>query len=319
MDVVAGPGRRQLLTLAATPMWMPPLPLLSLLPFVASGCAVNTDRDHDGENAPTANDLPRQPRMAWVFSSGGPRSYVHVGVLKALDELGVAPDLLVGASVGSLVSVLRAAGMSGLQLERLALELNPVSLARVARLFGGESERLSGAAIAELVRDQLRALGRTPELEKLPLMVVCVAHRIEPGSPGTVAFNCGDAGLAVQASSAIEGQFTPVRIRGQRHVDSDLHVPLPVRIARQLGAQRVLAVDASAHEDKAPSGAERYRSGDLRKRATTKPDAAAADLLLHPHFGYWVNLSREFRQRAIEAGYRETLAQGARIKALHAA
>lgn len=314
MTVVPRLYRRQLLALAAAPTGLP-----LLLPLLAGGCAVNTDRDHNGKDAPTAIALPRQPRVAWVFSSGGPRGFVHVGVLKALDELGVAPDLLVGASVGSLVSVLRAAGMTGLQLERLALDFNPVTLARVARLFGGDGERLSGTAIAELVRDQLRALGHTPQLEKLPLMAVCVAHRIEPGSPGTVAFNCGDAGLAVQASAAIEGQFTPVRIRGQRHVDADLHVPLPVRLARALGAQRVLAVDASAHEEKAPPGSERYRSGDLRKRAATKPDAAAADLLLHPHFGYWVSLSQEFRQRAIDAGYRETLAQGVRIKALHAA
>jgi NTE family protein len=134
-----------------------------------------------------------------------------------------------------------------------------------------------------------------------------------------VGFNRGDAGVAVQAAAAIEGQFTPVRIRGQRHVDADLHVPLPVRIARQLGATRVLAVDASAHENQAPPGAERYRSGDLRKRAATRPDAEAADVLLHPQFGYWVSLSQEFRQRAIDAGYRETMAQAGRIKALHAA
>jgi NTE family protein len=188
----------------------------------------------------------------------------------------------------------------------------------VARLFGGEGERLSGSAIADLVREQLLAKGSATRLEALPLMAVCVAHRLGPAATGTVAFNRGDAGLAVQASSAIEGQFTPVRIRGQRHVDADLHMPLPVRLARQLGALRVLAVDASAHEERAPPGAERYRSGDLRKRASTQPDASAADMLLHPHFGYWVSLSQEFRQRAIDAGYRETLAQGAAIKALHA-
>ncbi len=291
----------------------------AILPWLGSGCAVNTDRDHRGDDAPSAAALPRQARVAWVFSSGGPRGFVHVGVIKALDELGVVPDLLVGASVGALVSVLRAGGIKGDELQQLALDLSPLRLARVARLWGGEGERLSGSALADLVRGQLQAKGQPTKLEVLPLMTACVAQRLDAAGSATVAFNCGDAGLAVQASAAIEGQFTPVRIRGQQHVDADLHMPLPVRMARQMGAMRVLAVDASAHEDQAPPGAERYRSGDLRKRAATKPDAAAADLLLHPQFGYWVSLSQEFRQRAIEAGYRATMAQAARIQLLHAA
>ena len=305
-----GGGRRRYLALAAAP---------ALLPLLSAGCAINTDRDHSGPDAPGNATLPRTPRVAWVFSSGGPRGFVHVGVLKALDELGLVPDLLMGASVGALVSVLRAGGLNGRDLEQLALDFSPIRLARVARLFGGDGERLSGDAVAELVHEQLQAKGQPGQLEKLPLMVACVAQRLHSGSSTTVVFNRGDAGLAVQAAAAIEGQFTPVRIQGLRHVDADLFMPLPVRLARQLGAQRVLAVDASAHEDQAPQGAERYRSSDLRKRALTRPDAAAADLLLHPQFGYWVSLSQEFRQRAIDAGYRETIAQAKRIRALHAA
>lgn len=310
---------------------VPALPgLMGLGVFGAlSGCAINTDRDHRGVDAPSAAALPRNPRVAWVFSSGGPRGFVHVGVLKALDELGVAPDLLVGASVGALVSVLRAGGLPGADMEKLALALSPLSLARVARVWGGEGERLSGSAVADLVRDQLRARGQGPLLEQLPIMTVCVAQRLalpaDAAGAGahsaslTTPFSRGDAGLAVQASAAVEGQFTPVRIHGHRHVDADRYLPLPVRLARQLGAVRVLAVDASAHENQAPAEASRYRVGDLRKRALTQPDADAADVLLHPQFGYWVNLSQEFRQRAMDAGYRETMAQAEKIKALHAA
>ena len=62
---------------------------------------------------------------------------------------------------------------------------------------------------------------------------------------------------------------------------------------------------------------ERFRAGDVRKRALTEPDARAADLLLHPSFGYWVSLSREFRERAIRAGYEATLAQAQRLRELH--
>jgi len=277
-----------------------------------AGCALDPDADHSGPDAPSAVPLPRPARVAWVFSSGGPRGFVHVGVVKALDELGLQPDLIVGASVGALVAVLRAAGLRGPALQALALDLQP---ARLARLSIGGSERLSGSALAGLVHEQLQALGQRPLLQTLPVMAVCVSTRLSDRAP--VAFNRGDAGLAVQAACAIEDQFTPVRIRGQRHADADLTLPLPVRLARALGAQRVLAVDASAHETRAPPGSERWRDGDLRKRALTRPDAQAADLLLHPDIGYYASISRDYRERCIAAGYRSTMAEAVRLRGLH--
>ena len=277
---------------------------------LATGCTLNPDEDHAGADAPASGTLPRAPRIAWVFSSGGPRGFVHVGVLKALDELALVPDLIVGASVGAVMGVMRAAGLPAREIVSLALELDPL---RLARLAVGGSERLSGTAVRELVREHVAPR----RLEQLPTPMVCAAQRLVDGT--VVGFNRGDVGLAVQAAAAIEGQFSPVRIRGQRYADSDRRMPLPVRLAKALGAVRVLAVDASAHEDRAPAGAARYREGDVLKRALTQPDAALADVLLHPDFGYWVNLSREFRERAIEAGYRATLAQAVQLRALHAA
>jgi NTE family protein len=146
--------------------------------------------------------------------------------------------------------------------------------------------------------------------------MVCAAQRLRDGV--VVGFTRGSAGLAVQASAAIEGQLAPLTIRRERYADADQRMPLPVRLARALGAAQVLAVDASAHEDRAPERARGYRDGDLRKRALTQPDALLADVLLHPDFGYWVSLSREFRETAIAAGYRATLADAARLRALHA-
>ena len=282
--------------------------------LLPAGCAVNDDRDHLGAQIPATGPLPRPVRTAWVFSSGGPRGFVHVGVVKALDELQLQPDLIVGASAGALVAVLRAAGMRAAAMEALALDL-PVL--RLMRLSLGGTQRLSGDGVADFVRDELHQLGREPLLDKLPVMVACVSQRLADGA--AVAFTRGDAGLAVQASAAIEGQFTPVRIQGQRYADADLAQPLPVRLARALGAQRVLAVDASAHEDRAPPAAASYRAADQRKRALTQPDAQLADVLLHPEFGYWASTSREYRLRCIAAGYRDTLAAASRIKALHAA
>lgn len=280
-----------------------------------AGCTVLHDSDHAGADAPQALPLARgRPRrVAWVLGSGGPRGFVHVGVVKAMAELGLRPDVVVGASVGALVGSLVAAGLPAARIESLALEITAVELAQWAPL--GE-ERLHGGTLARWVRAQVQAQAGTTAMEGLPIALACVATRLDDGA--SVAFTRGDVGLAVQASAAVQGQFTPVRIRGHRYVDADLYSPLPVRAARALGAARVLAVDASAHEARAPAGAERFRAADQRKRQLTEPDARSADVLLHPDFGYWAGFSREYRGRLIAAGYRDTLAQAPALQRLHA-
>jgi len=276
--------------------------------FALAGCTLQADRDHAGPDAPSAQPIIRPVRVAWVFSSGGPRGFVHVGVIKALEALGLLPDLIVGASAGALVGSLYAAGVRAAELEMLAMDLQPLSLARFAV---GSTEWLSGGGVAEMVR----AHCPVGLLENMPVAMACVAQRRSDGAP--VAFTAGDVGLAVQACVAVQGQFAPVRIRGQQYLDADWTTPLPVRVARALGAQRVLGVDASAFADRAPPGAESFRDSDLRKQALVRADAAYADLVLKPDIGYWASLSREYRERLITAGYRETIAQAKVLRGLH--
>ena len=276
---------------------------------MATGCTISANFDHNDSSAPRFDTtLNRPARVAWVFSSGGPRGFVHIGVIKALEELGLKPDLIVGGSVGALVGALYASGMRAAKLEALALDLGLLEIGRWALLGEG---KFDGAPIAEQVATHIGY----QNIEKLPIRFAAVAA--EKLSRKPVIFNAGNAGLAVQASSAIEGMFTPVRIRGTQYIDADLVVPLPVRLARALGAAKVLAVDASAHEDRAPSGAQRFREGDLRKRALTIPDARAADVSLQPDFGYYVNATKEFRLRCINAGYEQTMAKAQVLRALH--
>lgn len=273
-----------------------------------TGCAIGPDQDHTGADAPGTGTLRQPPKVAWVFSAGGPRGFVHVGVIKALAELQLQPDLVVGASVGALVGTLCAAGVPVADIEREALALQPWELVRLAP---GSPPRLAATGLVDWVQRAVQ--GRA--LQDLPVPMVCAVQRLRDGA--VIGFNRGHAGLAVRASAAIEGRFVPVTIRGEAYADPDQRMPLPVRLARQLGAVRVLAVDASAHEDRAPERAQVYREGDVRKRALTQPDARLADVLLHPDFGYWVSLSTEFRQRAIAAGYQATLAAAPALRALH--
>jgi NTE family protein len=280
-----------------------------------SSCALTPDKNHEAADAPQAllparvlDGLPTNAK-ALVLSSGGPRGFVHAGVLKAFDEIGVRPDLVVGSSVGSLVGALYSSGVSGKEIAAIAMDLGPLRLATLAL---GAKERFSGEPLVAWVNQQV---GGKP-IESFKTKFAAVALRVKDDE--VAAFTKGDAGIAVQASCAIVGTFTPVTIRGEVWADSDLKVPLPARLARQLGAARVLSVDASAHEDKAPENAMRFRGGDLKKRFLTSPDAASADIHIHPFFGYWISLTQEFRERSIKAGYEATMAQAKGIEKLFA-
>jgi NTE family protein len=288
------------------------------------GCSVHPDYNHDADDAPRQLVKPRPAaskpvQNVWVLSSGGPRGFVHVGILKALQELGHQPDLIVGGSVGALIGALFAGGVSAKELEEMSLNLGPTDMGRLA--LRGEG-KFTGTPLAGIVNRELIQRCGTCEMEKLPIPFAAVA--VERESRKTVLLNHGDAGVAVQASCAIEGTFTPVRIRGVQHVDADQVTPLPVRLARDLAmglnalsstGLKLLAMDASARPEAAPPGAERFREGDLRKRALIAPDAASANLTLHPEMSYFVNVSQEFRLRTIEQGYKQTLARAAQIKA----
>jgi NTE family protein len=293
-----------------------------------AGCTFSVDADYAASDAPaprgiepTAADglrtgsarVPTVPAqragVALVLGSGGPRGFVHAGVLAALDELGVKPILVVGSSIGSLVGALYASGMGGAEIRERAMAISFTDLAVLAL---GANERFSGAPLANWVNTMVGAR----RIEQLATPFAAVAFNRDRSA--LVAFERGNTGIAVQASCAVSGSFTPVRIRGERFIDPDASAPLPVRLARSLGAQRVFSVDPSAHEDKPPPGAERFADGDRRKRETIAPDAKSADVNLHPYFGYWVSLTSEFRQRAIQAGYDDTMANAARIKALWA-
>jgi len=281
------------------------------------GCSLKAGEERAGlpPQAPAADpDTPDQVNtgrtypVAWCLSSGGPRGFVHVGVLKALHELGLQPDLVLGSSVGALVGALFAAGMPVAQMTALALETSVSSLFRL-NLRGEGWVNVGG--VADMVNDA--AGGRRLQHFPTPFAAAALAQ----DSNTLTAFNWGNAGLAVQAACSIEGQLAPVLIRGQAYLDADRLSPMPVRLAKSLGAQRVLAIDASAYEDQAPPGAEAYRTSDLRKRQLTQADAAFADLVLHPAFGYYTGVSREYRERTIEAGYRQTLLQAQRLRQLH--
>lgn len=126
--------------------------------------------------------------VAWVLSSGGPRGFVHVGVLKALFELGLRPNLVLGSSVGALVGCLAAAGVAMPRIEALALETSMASLFRLN--FSGDLW-FNGAGLADLVNAEVA--GQRLQQFATPFAAVAM-RRGHTHAGGVINCNTGSCG-----------------------------------------------------------------------------------------------------------------------------
>jgi NTE family protein len=231
-----------------------------------------------------------------VLGGGAARGFAHIGVIQVLEEAGIRPDLVVGTSAGSLVAALYASGKSGPELARLAHSMDESAITDWA--FPGRG-LIRGEALARYVREQTAA--RNIEQMKLPLGIV--ATDLDSGAP--ILFQRGDAGLAVRASSAVPAVFQPVKIGSREYVDGGLVSPVPVRFARQMGAELVIAVDISSPPEGQPTGdAMRMllQTFAIMGRSINQFELRDADVVLRPKLDGIGSADFTARSRSIEAG-----------------
>lgn len=246
------------------------------------------------------------PRTALVLGSGGPRGFAHIGVLKVLEASHIEPGLIVGSSAGAIAGALYAAKISTREIERRALDLGLTEIADPA-LF--RPTRFIGRALQNFVNSQLG----NRLIEALPRCFCAVAAPV--GKKELVAFTRGDAGAAVRASAALPSMFLPATIGGVEYEDGDMVSPVPIRIARQLGATRVIAVDVSAFAEDTPDRApESWRARDAERRAIIDTEAKDADLLFRVRLPYYAGASREYRENLIRLAEAQTMAMLPRIR-----
>lgn len=251
-----------------------------LLSVALAGCAFSP-ADHNGKDAPRSETIVplkvQRPVLGLVLGAGGARGFAHVGVIKALEAAGLDADVVVGASSGALVASFYAAGMKAHTLEAMALTLEDSEIFDFT-LFG--PGRVEGARLQRFVNHNLN--GRTIEALAKPFAAVAT-HR---DSGGMAVFNRGNTGIAVRASASVPAYFWPVMINGQAYVDGGVASRVPAALARDMGADVVVAVDISWR----PAG-----------------DADAADVVIRPQ----VVRSRinDFKHRATNIAAGEAAAQ----------
>jgi len=244
----------------------------------------------------------RPPRIGLALGGGAARGFAHIGVIQVLEENGIKPDLVVGTSAGSLVAALYASGKGGAALGHLADSMDESAFTDWS--FPGRG-LIRGEALARYVRDNTG--NRT--IEKLPLPLGIVATDLDSGAP--ILFQRGDPGVAVRASSAVPAVFQPVRIGTHEYVDGGLVSPVPVRFARQMGAELVIAVDISAVPDGNATGdAMRMllQTFAIMGRSINGFELRDADVVLSPKLPGVSSADFASRKKSIQAGREAALA-----------
>lgn len=175
-------------------------------------------------------------RIGLALGSGVARGWAHLGVLKAVDKLGIVPDIIAGSSIGALVGGLYLGGHVR-QLEAWARHVSKLRMLRYVSLGGGV---ISGT---KLFREAERYIGDL-EINDLKAPFVAVATDLWTGHE--VWLRDGKLIDAMRASLSLPGVFKPVRMNGHWLIDGALVNPVPVSVCRALGAQMVISVNLNA-------------------------------------------------------------------------
>jgi len=222
--------------------------------------------------------------------------------MRVLEEARVLPDLVVGSSVGALLGVFWASGLSAAQIDERSMQGGPLTVFDPS-LFADRGW-IRGQRLQDYVNDGVG--GR--RLEALQRRVIVVATRRQDKAPRF--FISGNAGVAVRASSAVPGIVSPVGIAGVEYEDGGESLPLAVSAARAAGADFVIAVNVYPRLESTPADAPAgMRERDARRRARIEPEVARADFLLHPDLGYYTSPRRSYFMESRQIGEATARAQ----------
>ena len=242
----------------------------------------------------------RKPNIALVLGSGAARGFAHIGVIKMLESQGIRPNIVVGTSAGSVIAALYASGYSGLDLNRIGLNLDEAAIADWAYPFAG---RFGGLIKGDALQSMVNREVQNKAIEQMSIPLGIVATELHTGKG--VLFQRGDTGLAVRASCSVPGVFQPAMIQGKEYVDGGLVAPVPVRYAQEMGANFIIAVNISSDTNTFNSSGTLgllQQTINIMQQSINQYEIVKADVLITPQLKQMGSADFRSRNAAILAG-----------------
>jgi NTE family protein len=270
-----------------------------------AGCATAPPSPQSG----TAS-AGKPAKIALVLGAGAAKGFAHIGVLKVLEARNVPVSMVVGTSAGSFVGSLYAYGFDAFTLQKIAMTIDRTD---VADFIIPDNGFLSGIKLRDYINMQLR---NTP-IEKLRTPFYAVATDIRTGKE--TVFASGNTGMAVQASCAVPGVFKPASFSGTSYVDGGVVAPVAVDVAREHGADVVIAVDITSEIDQSvPTStiATIMKSVEIMYNRISRQPLSRADVVIKPNVGFVGSADFTRRHEAIMEGERAAQAAMPMIEAL---
>ncbi len=275
--------------------------------------------EHEGHGPPLASLPPLGTVL--VLGGGAMRGMAHIGVLRALDKLGIKIDAIVGTSIGSLIGAMAASGLSPTEMEEVLPNLAKDDYFRLNfAKFISRGIRAPSMYSGETFRRSLEKLIPAQSFDDLEIPYFCNAVCLETGAPiffGTRGFR--DIGLvdAVYGSCALPAVFEPLEWKERHFMDGGITDALPLRFAKLLKPRRIIAVDLTV---KPSHRVPKYRPRAIGTlfRAFDIIENVITEQMLHMHVSDEVCLVQpklsemdrfDFNKVAelVEAGERETI------------
>ena len=177
-----------------------------------------------------------QAKVGLALGSGSARGWAHIGVIRALAEAGIRVDYVAGTSVGALVGAVYASGEID-TLEEVVMQLDWKQIVYFFDVVLPKSGLIDGKKVSVFIGNNVKKIN----IEDLPFPFCAVSTDLNTGDEAVM--RDGDIIEAVRASISVPGIFTSVKKNGTILVDGGLVNPVPVSVARKMGADFVIAVD----------------------------------------------------------------------------
>jgi NTE family protein len=243
------------------------------------------------------------PKIGLALGSGGARGFAHLGVIKALKDAGIPIDLIAGSSMGALVGSFYGAGIDMDRLYKL-------STAFKRKYFLDFIVPKMGFIAGKKVKEFIKVFTHGKNIEELSIPIGIVATDLLTGEK--VVFKQGPIAEAVRASISIPGIFVPEKYQGRILVDGGVTDRVPVSVAKEMGADIVIAVDVSRvkRNDEITSIYDVImQSIDIMQTEIINNREIAADIMIRPPVEIYSSRAFTNIEEIIKLGEEETKKQ----------